>query len=69
MGRGGGGGGGSYIIYIYTIYMYINDFQQYEIMGSFGDNMYTAKINIVEAEIDESNLLESIVELNYLIII
>ena len=49
--------------------MYIYDFQQYEIMGSFGDNMYNAKINIVEAEIDESNLLKSIVELNYLIII
>ena len=69
MGRGGGGWSYIIYIYIYTICMYIYDFQQYEIMGSFGDNMYTAKINIVEAEIDESNLLKSIVELNYLIII
>ena len=38
-------------------------------MRSFDDNMYTAKVNIVEAEIDESNLLKSIVELNNLIII
>ena len=60
-----------YYIYIYTIYIYvyIYDFQQYEIMRSFGDNMYTAKINIVDTEINESNLLKSIVELNNLIII
>ena len=62
-------GGEGVIYYIYTIYIYIYDFQQYEIMRSFGDNMYTAKVNIVEAEIDESNLLKSIVELNNLIII
>ena len=71
MGRWGGGGGHGLYLYIYYIYIYvyIYDFQQYEIMRSFGDNMYTAKVNIVEAEIDESNLLKSIVELNNLIII
>ena len=62
-------GGEGVIYYIYTIYIYIYDFQQYEIMRSFGDNMYTAKINIVDTEINESNLLKSIVELNNLIII
>ena len=62
-------GGEGVTYYIHTIYIYIYDFQQYEIMRSFGDNMYTAKINMVDTEINESNLLKSIVELNNLIII
>ena len=37
---------------------YIYDFQQYETIRSFGDNIYTGKINIDEAEIDQSNLLK-----------
>ena len=34
------------------------DFQQFETIRSFGYIISTAKINIYEAEIDESNLLE-----------
>ena len=36
----------------------IYDFQQYETIRSFGDNIHTGKINIDEAEIDQSNLLK-----------
>ena len=38
------------------------DFQQYDTMRSFGDNIYTAKININEAEMNQTNLLENFVE-------
>ena len=31
---------------------------------SFGDSMYTRKANIVEAEEDQSNLLDNIVQFN-----
>ena len=40
------------------------NFQQYETIRSFGDSIYTDKINIDEAEIDQSNLLDNLVELN-----
>ena len=33
-------------------------FQQFETMRSFGDSIHTDKINIGEAEIDQSNLLK-----------
>ena len=40
------------------------DFQQVERIRSFGDNNYTGKTNIDEAGMDQSNLLENIVNLN-----
>ena len=43
---------------------YIYDFQQYETIRSFGESIYTHKASIVEAEENQSNLLESLVELN-----
>ena len=43
---------------------YICDFQQYETIRSYADNIYTGKINIDEAEMDQRNLLKNIVEFN-----
>ena len=40
------------------------DFQRFETIKSFGDNIYFGKINIDEAKMDQSNLLENIVEFN-----
>ena len=40
------------------------DFQQYETIRSFGESIYTGKINIDEAEMDQNNLLKSFVEFN-----
>ena len=37
-------------------------FQQYERIRSSGDNIYTGKINVDKAEMDQSNLLKNIVE-------
>ena len=37
---------------------YTYDFQQYETIRSFGDNIYTGKINIDEAEIDQKNIVQ-----------
>ena len=37
---------------------YIYDFQQYEKAKSFCDNIYTGKINIDEAGMDQRNLLK-----------
>ena len=33
--------------------------QQYKTIRSFGDNIYTGKLNIDEAEMGQSNLLKS----------
>ena len=44
--------------------MYIYDFQQFEMIRSFGDNIYTGQISIDEAEMDQSNLLENMVQFN-----
>ena len=43
---------------------YIYDFQQYETIRTFGDNIYTAKINIYEAEMNQTNILKKIVDFN-----
>ena len=40
------------------------DFQQFETIRSFGNNIYTGKITINESYKDQSNLLENMVELN-----
>ena len=48
------------------IYMYvcIYDFQQFETIASFGDNIYTGKISIDEAEMGQINILKNRVEFN-----
>ena len=51
-------------IYIYKINKYTYDFQQYENIRLFGDSIYTGKINIDEADMDDSYLLENIVKFN-----
>ena len=43
---------------------YTYDFQQYETIRSFSESIYTRKASIVEAEEDQSNLLENLVEFN-----
>ena len=48
----------------YKTNKYINNFQQFETMRSFCDSIYTDKINIDEAERDQSNLLENMVKFN-----
>ena len=42
---------------------YIYDFQQYEAIRSFDDSIYTREITITEAEEDQINLLNNIVEI------
>ena len=40
------------------------DFQQFERIRSFGDSIYTSKISMDEAELDQTNLLENMVKFN-----
>ena len=40
---------------------YTYDFQQYDTIRSFGESIYTGKINIDEAEMDQSSLLKNLV--------
>ena len=47
-----------------TLLNMLRNFQQYETIISFGDGIFTHKITIVEAEEDQSNLLNNIAELN-----
>ena len=46
----------------YETKKYIFDFQRYETIRFFGDNIYTGKLNIDEAEMYESNLLKNLKE-------
>ena len=46
-----------YLQYETTKYVY--DFQQYDTIRSFRDNIYTEKTNLDEGEIDQSNLLKN----------
>ena len=48
----------------YEVGKYKFDFQQYETIRYFGESIYTGKINIDEAERDQSNLLENTVKSN-----
>ena len=41
---------------------YRNEFQQFETIRYFGDNIYAIKVNIDEAEMDQNNPLENIVK-------
>ena len=40
---------------------YTYDFQQYQTIRSFGESIYSGKINIDEAEMDQSSLLKYLV--------
>ena len=42
----------------YKTNKYLYDFQQFETIRSFSDSFYSGKINIVEAELYQSNVLE-----------
>ena len=46
---------------IYKENKYKYDFQQYDTIRSFSESIYTGKINIDEAEMDQRNLLENLV--------
>ena len=48
----------------YKTNKYTYDFQHFETIRSFGDNIYTGKITINEAEMDQSNLVENVVKFN-----
>ena len=48
----------------YKTNKYLCDFQKFETIKSFGDIIYTGKINIDEAEMDRTNLLENVVKFN-----
>ena len=43
---------------------YLFVFEQFETIRSFGDSIYSDKINIDEAELDQTNLLENMVKFN-----
>ena len=46
----------------YETNKYIFDFQQFETVRSFGDNIYTGKISIDAAQMDQSNFLENMAQ-------
>ena len=48
----------------YETNRYVNDFQQFETIRSFGDSIYIGKISIDEADMDQTNLLDNIVDFN-----
>ena len=48
----------------YETKIYTHGFQQFETIRSFGDNIYTVKVTINEAERDQNNLLENMAEFN-----
>ena len=45
----------------YETNKFIFDFQEFQTIRSFGDSIYTGKINIEEAKIDQNNLLKNMV--------
>ena len=48
----------------YETNIYTYDFQQFETIRSFGDSIYTGKISIDEAEMDQTNLLRNSIRSN-----
>ena len=48
----------------YKTNKYLYDFQQFEVIRFFGDSIYTGKIDIDEAEMDQTNLLENMIKLS-----
>ena len=49
---------------IYKVNKFKYDFQQYEIMRYFDERIYTGKINRAETEMNQSSILENMVEFN-----
>ena len=45
----------------YETNKFMFDFQEFQTIRSFGDSIYTGKINMEEAEIDQNNLLKNMV--------
>ena len=45
----------------YETNKYVFDFQQFETISSFGDSICNFKINIIEAEMKQTNLLKIII--------
>ena len=43
---------------------YVYDFQQFQTTRSVGHSFYTSKISIDEAEMDQTNVLDNIVDFN-----
>ena len=48
----------------YKTNKYLSDCQQFERVRSFGDSIYTGKITIDEADMDQTSLLENIATFN-----
>ena len=48
----------------YKTNRYNFDFQQFEILRSFGDSIYNGKVRIDEAEMEKTNLIENIVNVS-----
>ena len=48
----------------YKTNRYKFDFQQFEILRSFGDSIYNGKVRIDEAEMEKTNLIENIVNVS-----
>ena len=48
----------------YKTNKYLYDFQKFETIRSFGDSIFTGKINIDEAEMDEANKAKFNINLN-----
>ena len=48
--------------WLFNLYIYIYDFQQFETIRFFGDNIYTGKISANETQMDHANLLEKMLE-------
>ena len=46
----------------YKTSQYVHGFQQIETMRPFGDSIYTGKINIDKAVMDQTNVLENMVK-------
>ena len=51
-----------YLKYETNKYMY--DFQQFEMIRFFGDNIYTGESSVDEAQMDQGNLSENMVKFN-----
>ena len=49
---------------MYKASKYKYDFQQYQMLRSFAESIYTGKIKTNEAEMDQSNLLQKMVKCN-----
>ena len=47
----------------YRTKIFTYDFYQYETITYFGDDIYTGKINVDEAKMNQSNLLKDLIEL------